>query len=116
ERHRDRLGQLGNEQLELEHRIRAIEIDTQAAEERKAQALERIAELERAQLDLVAEVSSHRDQLDQLSTALTEARVRAAQLGEKRAAAESSALRLQKTDNELASRAERLTLEIDDSA
>jgi chromosome segregation protein len=116
ERHRDRLGQLGNEQLELEHRIRAIEIDAAAAEERKTQAVERIAELERAQLDLISEVSSHREQLEQLSAALTEARVRAAQLGEKRAAAESSALRLQTTDNELASRADRLTSEIDESA
>jgi chromosome segregation protein len=116
ERHRDRLGQLGNEQLELEHRLRAIDIDTQAADERKAQAIERIAELERIQLDLVSEVSAHRDQLEQLSAALTEARVRAAQLGEKRAAAESTALRLQKTDHELATRAERLTAEIDDAA
>jgi chromosome segregation protein len=116
ERHRDRLGQLGNEQLELEHRLRAIDIDAQAAEERKTQAIERIAELERIQLDLVSDVSTHREQLEQLSAALTEARVRAAQLGEKRAAAESSALRLQKTDNELGVRAERLTAEIDDSA
>jgi len=116
ERHRDRLGQLGNEQLELEARLRAIETDAATAEARKAEAVARIADLERAQLELVAEVSTHRDQLDQLSASLTEARVRAAQLGEKRAAAESSTLRLQKTDNELAARAERLTLEIDDSA
>src|SRR5690606_27592795 len=90
ERHRDRLGQLANEQLELEHRLRAIDIDETAARERKQQAVDRIAELERAQLDLVSEVSTHRDQLDQLTAALTEARVRAAQLGEKRAAAEAS--------------------------
>jgi chromosome segregation ATPase len=31
ERHRERLGQLGNEQLELEHRLRAIEIDETSA-------------------------------------------------------------------------------------
>ena len=116
ERHRDRLGHLGNEQLELEHRLRAIEIDAAGAEERKIQAVERIAELERVQLDLISEVSGHRDQLELLSAALTEARVRAAQLGEKRAAAESSALRLQTTDNELATRAERLAHEIEDSA
>jgi chromosome segregation protein len=116
ERHRDRLGQLGNEQLELEHRIRAIEIDAHAAEERKTQAIDRIAELERVQLDLISDVSTHRDQLEQLSAALTEARVRAAQLGEKRAAAESATLRLQKTDNELGARADRLTQEIDEAA
>ncbi len=115
ERLRDRLGQLGNEQLELEHRIRAIEIDDAAARERKQQAVDRIAELERAQLDLIAEVTTHRDSLDQLTTLLTEARVRAAQLGEKRAAAESSALRLQKSNLELAQRSERLTQEIDEA-
>ncbi|HEY5922678.1 MAG TPA: hypothetical protein VIV11_13445, partial [Kofleriaceae bacterium] len=116
ERHRERLGQLGNEQLELEHRLRAIEIDDTAARERKTAAIARIGELERVQLDLISEVSTHRDQLEQLSAALTEARVRAAQLGEKRAAAEASALRLQTTDNELATRADRLTQEIDEAS
>jgi chromosome segregation protein len=115
ERLRDRLTQLGNEQLELEHRLRAIELDDTAARERKLQATDRIAELERAQLDLVGEVAAHRDQLDQLTTALTEARVRAAQLAAQRAAAEASALRLEKTDNELATRAERLATEIEDA-
>jgi chromosome segregation protein len=115
ERLRDRLGQLGTEQLELEHRIRAIEIDDAAARERKQAAIDRIAELERAQLDLISEVSTHRDSLEQLTAALSEARVRAAQLGEKRAAAEASTLRLQQTDSELAIRAERLDHEIDDA-
>ncbi|HTL35933.1 MAG TPA: hypothetical protein VL326_22540, partial [Kofleriaceae bacterium] len=115
ERHRERLGQLGNEQLELEHRIRAIEIDDAASRERKQQAIDRIAELERAQLDLISEVAGQRDLLDQLTTSLTEARIRAAQLGEKRAAAEAATLRLQTTDNELAARAERLAHEIEDS-
>jgi len=115
ERLRDRLTQLGNEQLELEHRIRAIDIDDAAAHERKQQAIDRIADLERAQLDLISEVSTHREQLDQLTTALTEARVRAAQLGEKRAAAEAATLRLQRTDNDLAARADRLAHEIEDA-
>jgi chromosome segregation protein len=115
ERLRDRLGQLGNEQLELENRIRAIDVDDAAARERKQGAIDRIAELERAQLDLIAEVTTHRDSLDQLSTALTEARVHAAQLVAQRAAAESAALRLRQTDNELSARAERLAHEIDDA-
>jgi chromosome segregation protein len=115
ERLRDRLGQLGNEQLELEHRIRAIDIDDAAAHERKQQAVDRIDELERAQLALISEVSTHREQLDQLTAALTEARVRAAQLGEKRAAAEAATLRLQRTDNELAARADRLANEIEEA-
>ena len=64
----------------------------------------------------MADVTLHRDRLDELTRALTEARVRAAQLGEKRASAEASALRLAQTDAELASRADRLHAEIDDAA
>jgi chromosome segregation protein len=116
ERHRDRLGHLSTEQLELDHRLRAIEIDDQAARERRASAVHRIDELERAQLDLIAELTDHRDRLEALTVALTEARVRAAQLGEKRAAAEASALRLETTDGELRARADRLANEIDDAA
>src|SRR5262249_4557459 len=116
ERHRDRLGQLATEQLELDHRLRAIEIDDAAAAERKVAAIDRIAMLERVQLDLVAGVTAHRDPLEAPVAALTEARVRAAQLGEKRAAAEAAALRLAAGDAELAARAERLAAEIEDSA
>jgi chromosome segregation protein len=115
ERHRDRLGQLGNEQLELEHRLRAIELDETTARDRKQHAIDRLAELERNQLDFISQVSTHRDQLEALSATLTEARIRAAQLGEKRAAAEAAALRLQRTDAELAARASRLEHEIEDS-
>src|SRR3569623_140223 len=102
ERHRDRLGQLGHEPLEHEHRLRAIELDETTARERKQHATVRIAELERIQLDHVASVSAFRDNLEDLQAALTEARIRAAQLGEKRAAAEAATLRLQTTDAELA--------------
>ena len=116
ERHRDRLGQLATEQLELEDRLRSIGGDEQSTRERREAAEARIDELERAQLDLAAEVTAHRDRLDELAAVLTEARIRAAQLGEKRAAAEASALRLARTDGELAARSERLTAEIDDAA
>jgi chromosome segregation protein len=115
ERHRERLGQLGNEQLELEHRLGVIELDETTARDRKQHAIDRMAELERSQLDLISQVSAHRDQLDGLSAALTAARIRAAQLGEKRAAAEAAALRLQNTDSELATRTARLEHEIEDA-
>jgi len=115
DRLRDRLGQLGTEQLELEERLRAIGVDEQATRERQQAAEQRIDELERAQLDALAEVSGHRERLDEMAQGLTEVRIRAAQLGEKRAAAEASALRLQRTDAELATRAERLASEIEDS-
>ena len=89
ERIRDRLGQLGTEQLELDERLRAIALDDQGTRERRAYAEARIDELERTQLDLIAEVTSHRDRLEEMAQVLTEARIRAAQLGEKRAAAET---------------------------
>jgi chromosome segregation protein len=113
ERHREQLGRLGVEQLELEERLRVIGADEQGNGDKRASAIARIEELERAQLDLLSDVTTHRDRLEDLANMLTEARIRAAQLGEKRAAAEAATLRLQRTDAELAARAERLTEEID---
>ncbi|HTR49199.1 MAG TPA: chromosome segregation protein SMC [Kofleriaceae bacterium] len=116
ERHRERLGHLATEQLELDHRLRAIEIDDAAARERRAIAMTSIAQLERVQLDLVSSVTALRDRLEALTAALTEARVRAAQLGGQRAAAEASVLRLETTDGELRARGERLAAESEDAA
>jgi len=115
ERVRRQLDQLGHEQLELESRLAAIATDDAAARERRRAADERMAELERTQLELMAQVTELRDRLDGLVAALTEARVRAAQLGEKRAAAEASTLRLETADRELGARAERLDHEIGDA-
>jgi chromosome segregation protein len=115
ERQRDRLGQLAGEQRELDDRIRAIAADDAMTRDRRELAQVRIAELERAQLDHLSDVTIHRDRLDDLARALTEAKIRAAQLGEKRAAAEASALRLAAMDTDLAARAAKLTTEIDDA-
>ncbi|HUJ58487.1 MAG TPA: chromosome segregation protein SMC [Kofleriaceae bacterium] len=115
ERHRDRLGHLATEQLELDHRLRAIELDTTTARERRTRALDRIAELERIQLDALADVTARRDLVEQLTAALTEARVRAAQLATQRASAEASALRLETADRELCVRGERLGGEIEEA-
>ncbi|MDX2090371.1 MAG: hypothetical protein SFX73_21110, partial [Kofleriaceae bacterium] len=110
----DRLGHLATEQLELEERLRIITSDEELTRERRKHAESRIDELERAQLDFLAEVSTHRDRLDELAQVLTDARIRAAQLGEKRAAAEASALRLARSDAEQAARTERLGAEIEE--
>ncbi len=116
ERHRDRLGQLATEQLELDGRLAAIAVDDATAREIQVAAAARIDELERVQLDLASDLSRQRDELEALTLALTEARVRAAQLGEKRAAAEAQTLRLAARDTELATRADRLAAEIDEAA
>ncbi|MCX5743939.1 MAG: AAA family ATPase [Proteobacteria bacterium] len=113
DRHRDRLNHLSNEQLELEQRLVTIAGDETAARERKRLAEDQIADLERRQLDLLAEVQDHRDRMEDLQQVLIEARVRAAQLGEKRAATESSALRIERNDAELATRTQRIRHEIE---
>jgi chromosome segregation protein len=115
ERHRDRVGQLAVEQRELEDRLNAITGDETATRDRRAAAETRIADLERTQLDSLSEVTVHRERLDELAQVLTEAKIRAAQLGEKRAAAEASALRLAAMDADLAKRAQKLAAEIDDA-
>ncbi|MBS1119258.1 MAG: chromosome segregation protein [Deltaproteobacteria bacterium] len=116
ERLRDRLGQLGTEQLELEERLQAIGSDESVNRERRSHAEQRIGELERVQLELLSEVTTHRDRLEELAQILTEVRIRAAQLTAQRSAAEAATLRLQRTDGELASRTERLVTEIEDAA
>ncbi|HEY6036995.1 MAG TPA: hypothetical protein VIV58_22100, partial [Kofleriaceae bacterium] len=116
ERLRDRLGHLGNEQLELEARLSAITIDEEGARERRRTADERIGQLERDQLELISAVSLHRDRVDALTGELTEARVRAAQLAAQRSSAEAATLRLTAADGELAQRSDYLALEIEKSA
>jgi len=116
ERLRERLGTLGNEQLELESRLSSITNDELAARARRQGADDRIAQLEHDQLELMSAVSSHRDRLDALTAELTEARVRSAQLAAQRSAAEAAALRLQASDRELEQRTENLNLEIEKAA
>ncbi|MEJ7603723.1 MAG: chromosome segregation protein SMC [Kofleriaceae bacterium] len=116
DRLRDRLRALNTEQLELEDRLRSISGDDTVHRDKRGHAELRIADLERVQLDVLAMVTTHRDRLEELAAIVTEVRIRAAQLGEKRAAAESATLRLARTDAELATRSDRLTTEIEDAA
>ena len=59
-------------------------------------------------MGLIEGVTTGRERVDELAAALTEARIRAAQLGEKRAAAQAAALRLGNVERELAERIARL--------
>jgi chromosome segregation protein len=108
DRLKDRLGTLGTEQLELEERLQQITTDEAALAMRRGEAEERIDTLEKAQLGYIEDVTGGRERLDELAQALTEARVRAAQLGEKRASLEASALRLEQATRSLAGRIDRL--------
>ena len=112
ERLRERLLSLSTEQLELEERMASIVNDDQGMTDRRLDAETKIGELEGVQLGLIEGVTSGRDLLEELSSELTQARVRSAQLGEKRASIEAQALRLAKTDQELEQRVRRLTAEM----
>jgi len=116
ERHRERLGLLANEQLELEGRLDAIATDEAVHRERLDRATTDQRELEQAQLSAIAEVAGHRERLEELARVLTEARIRAAQLEAQRASVEAATLRLAQTDAELGTRAERLAAECEESA
>jgi chromosome segregation protein len=116
DRLKDRLGQLGTEQLELEERLQAITTDEATLGMRRVEAEARIDSLEKEQLGYIEAVTGGRERLDELAQALTEARVRAAQLGEKRASLEASALRLEQATRSLAGRIERLTADREEGA
>ncbi|HTJ42211.1 MAG TPA: chromosome segregation protein SMC [Kofleriaceae bacterium] len=108
ERMRGRMGELGRDRLELEERLAAVTNEETEVASRRAQNEDRIDTLEKDQLGMIEGVTGGREQLDELGAALTEARVRAAQLGEKRASLEASALRLMQTEQDLATRIAKL--------
>ncbi|MEM9494125.1 MAG: chromosome segregation protein SMC, partial [Myxococcota bacterium] len=72
--------------------------------ERKTDALGRIEHFEREQLGLIEGVTGGRDRVEEATAALTEARVRAAELGERRAAAEGRVTALGASERELGER------------
>jgi chromosome segregation protein len=108
ERLRSSLDHLGLEQQELEERLRGVEADDAELTARHADAADRIDRFEKEQLGLIEGVTTSRERLDELAAQLTEARIRAAQLGEKRAAAQAAALRLGNVERELADRIGKL--------
>ncbi len=108
ERLRERLNTLGVEQRELDERASGLDAEEAALAARQLEAADRIDHFEKEQLGQIEGVTGGRDRVDALSAELTEARVRAAQLGEKRAGAEAAALRLAATERELSGRIERL--------
>ncbi|MEZ4359743.1 MAG: chromosome segregation protein SMC [Kofleriaceae bacterium] len=112
ERVRERLTQLGAEQLELETRLTGLAEEDLGIAARREQAVTVVAELERAQLELTSALTAQRDQLESLAAALTEARVRAAQLGEKRASLMAATLRLASQRTEHEARMERLAADV----
>ncbi len=113
DRHRERLGQLGAEQLELEERLGSIESEDGDIERREREAVDAIDRYEREQLGLIEGVTDGQARLEELNQLLTEARIRTAQLNEKRAAAAARVTRLSAEADELAQRLGRLASDID---
>lgn len=108
DRLRERLTQLNAEQLELEARIEGITADQAAAEALAVSSADNIERFEREQLGHISGVTDGTERVETLAAALTDARIRAAQLGEKRASLSASALQLQVADRELGERIARL--------
>jgi chromosome segregation protein len=106
---------LSREHIELEERLNGITADEASHREKLTVADEQQRTAEQTQLDLIALLGGHRERLEELASALTEVRVRAAQAEAQRAAVETATLRLAQTDAELAARIERLRHECEES-
>ena len=115
ERVRERLTQLSSEQLELETRMAGLEAEDHGLAERRDAALAAVGDLERSQLDLTSGLTGERERLEGLATSLTEARVRSAQLGEKRASLVAATLRLAAARSDHEARVARLGAEVSEA-
>ena len=112
---RERLTRLGAEQLDLEERTRQIESETEGVTALEADALERAGRHETEQLGLAEVVTEAQVRTEAQQTALTEARVSLAQLGEKRASLEAAALRAEAGHREVVDRIAALEASISES-
>ena len=108
ERVRERATHLGNERVELEERLAAMGREHDEIAARAADAKARCDHFEREQLGLIEGVTAGRDRVDESQVALTAARVRAAQLGEKRSGLDNAIRALASSARELGGRIERI--------
>ena len=108
DRVRERATQLGNERVELDERLATMGREADDVAARRADAAARVDQHEREQLGLIEGVTAGRDRVDAAQAELTAARVRAAQLGEKRAGLESAIRALTASERELGGRIERI--------
>ena len=113
DRLRERLTQLNAEQLELDERMRAVNQEEAELTALHTAAADGIDHYEREQLGLIEGVTDGRARVEELTQLLTEARVRAAQMGEKRASLEAAVLRIEATERELSERVSRLRRDIE---
>ncbi|MBP9086744.1 MAG: chromosome segregation protein SMC [Kofleriaceae bacterium] len=116
ERMRERAGYLAREQQELDERLSQAGTEAVSFNDRRDAAVAARNEIEIDQTDTLERVTDARMRLEELVQSLTEAKVRAAQLGEKRASLETAVYRLETSAAEITSRMGKLDLETADSS
>jgi chromosome segregation protein len=108
ERARERSGHLTSERIELDERLATMGRELDAATAACSEGLARADHFEKEQLGLIEGVTTGRERVDELAQRLTDARVRAAQLAEKRASVAAAIRRLTATERDLGERIARL--------
>jgi len=114
EKLRGRVAQLQGERRELEDRLQEVAAEEEARRELGASAAERIERFDAAELELIEGVAAGQTRVEELVGAVTELKVRVAQLGEKRASLTANALQLEMADRELRERIGKLDASIED--
>lgn len=105
---RERLTKLNSEQFELEDRASAFEHEVRIMTDLHKSSSQDLSKFEKEQLSLIEVVRESQDKAEELSLVATEAKVRVAQIGEKRASLETSILRLEAGQGVLRDRADSL--------
>ncbi len=105
---RSLLSRLGNEKIELEERLANVTREEDAMRDLDESAALRIEKFAGAEGRLVSEVASNQTSVDELAHAVTELKVRVAQLGEKRASLHAATLQLELAERELSERIDKL--------
>ncbi len=114
EKLRTRVAQLDEERSELEERLHEVAAEEEARLQLGASAEDRIERFSVEETEMIDRVAAGQTQVEELVSAVTELKVRVAQLGEKRASLTANALQLEMADRELRERIEKLEGSIDD--
>lgn len=113
---RDRLARINSEQLELQDRLGALQHEAVIMAELHENASAAMTKYEAEQLGLIDGLHSAQERVDEMAMVVTEAKVRVAQIGEKRASLEANTLRLEKSQEALATRVSSLSASIEADA
>jgi chromosome segregation protein len=116
ERMRERAGYLAREKQDLDERLEQTVSEWSLVSQRRDIAAVTRQTLESEQTDTLERVVDARARMEELLQSLTDAKVRAAQLNEKRASLETAVVRLETSVTELTARMSKLDVETSDSS